>query len=128
MATSRERLNQTLNHIEPDKVVVDMGSTAVTGIHANALNQLRNGLGLEEKRVKIAEPLQLLGDVEEDVRSALGLDIVGVSAGINLFGFSNEGRKPWKLQSGLEVDVPTEFQTTVDEKGRTYLYSQQSDP
>ncbi len=25
MATSRERLNQTLNHIEPEEVVVDMG-------------------------------------------------------------------------------------------------------
>ena len=26
MATSRERLNQTLNHIEPEEVVVDMGA------------------------------------------------------------------------------------------------------
>lgn len=124
MATSRERFIQTLNHIEPEKVVVDMGSTAVTGIHANALHQLRRALNLEEKTVKVGEPLQLLGEVEEDVRQALDLDIVGVSTGMNLFGFSNKGRKPWTLESGLRVDVPTDFNTTVDEQGRHYLYPQ----
>ncbi len=97
MATSRERLNQTLNHIEPEEVVVDMGATPITGINANALDRLRRALGLEEKRVKINEPLQLLGEVEEDVRQKLHLDCVEVSTGMNMFGFSNSGRKPWGI-------------------------------
>lgn len=124
MANSRERLQQTLNHQEPEQVVVDMGSTAITGIHAQALSGLRDALGLEKRTVKIWEPLQLLGEVEEDVRQRLKLDCVDVSAGYNMFGFSNAGRKPWKLQSGLEVDVPVDFNTTVGEDGRTYLYPQ----
>lgn len=124
MVTSRERLNQTLNHIEPEEVVVDMGSTPITGINANALDRLRNALGLEERKVKINEPLQLLGEVEEDVRQSLHLDCVEISTGMNMFGFSNDGRKQWRMQSGLLVDVPTDFNTTVDDKGRTYLYPQ----
>ena len=124
MSTSRERLDQTLNHIEPDQVVVDMGSTPITGINANALDRLRRALHLEERKIKINEPLQLLGEVEEDVRQALHLDCVDVTTNMNMFGFSNAGRKPWTMQSGLDVDVPTEFQTTVDEKGRTFLYPQ----
>ena len=124
MATSRERLDQTLNHMEPEEVVVDMGSTPITGINANALDRLRKALGLEEKKVKINEPLQLLGEVEEDVRQKLHLDCVEISTGMNMFGFSNSGRKPWIMQSGLEVDVPWDFNTTVDEGGRTYLYPQ----
>lgn len=124
MSTSRERLHQTLNHIEPDQVVVDMGSTPITGINANALDRLRKALHLEERKVKINEPLQLLGEVEEDVRQALHLDVVDVTSNMNMFGFSNAGRKPWTMQSGLEVDVPLEFNTTVDEKGRTFLYPQ----
>lgn len=124
MSTSRERLNQTLNHIEPDQVVVDMGATSITGINANALNGLRRILGLQEKKVKVNEPLQLLGEVDEDVRQALHLDCVDISTGYNLFGFSNAGRKPWVMQTGLHVDVPTNFNTTVDERGRTYLYPQ----
>ena len=50
--TSRERLIETLNHREPEKVVVDMGSTAITGINANALAKLRTARGLEERKIK----------------------------------------------------------------------------
>lgn len=124
MSTSRERLSQTLNHQEPDQVVVDMGATSITGINANALAGLRERLKLETKRVKINEPLQLLGEVEEDVRKALHLDCVDISPNTNMFGFSNAGRKPFKMQCGLEVDVPADFNTTTDQKGRTYLYPQ----
>lgn len=31
---SRERTRKTLSHIWPDKLAVDFGSTAVTGMHA----------------------------------------------------------------------------------------------
>ncbi len=124
MANSRERLHQTLNHIEPEELVVDMGATSITGINANALNRLRKAVGLEDRKVKISEPLQLLGEVEEDLRQELHLDCVEISTGINMFGFSNAGRKPWTMQSGLEVDVPLAFNTTVDGQGRTYLYPQ----
>ena len=124
MITSRERLGQTLNHEEPDQVVMDLGATAISGIHANALARLRAELGLEKRRVKICEPLQLLGEVEEDLRQKLKVDCVDVSSGYNMFGFSNEGRKLWKLQNGLEVEVPTDFNTTVADDGRTYLYPQ----
>ncbi len=122
--TGRERLIQTLNHEEPDRVVVDMGATSVTGINANALDRLRKAMGLEERKIKISEPLQLLGEVEEDLIDRLHLDCVELNADSNIFGFSNQGRKPWVLQSGLEVDVPLEFNTTVDENGRTYMYPQ----
>ncbi len=124
MTGSRERLRQPLNHEEPDQVVMDLGSTAISGIHANALAGLRDALGLEKKRVKVCEPLQLLGEVEEDLRQKLKADCVDVSNGYNMFGFSNAGRKPWKLQTGLEVDVPADFNTTVSDDGRTYLYPQ----
>lgn len=124
MAKSRERLHQTLNHIEPEEVVVDMGATSVSGINANALARLRDALGLEKTRIKINEPLQLLGEIEEDLRQKLHLDCVDVAGDTTIFGFSNEGRKPWVMQSGLEVDIPEEFRTSVDEQGRTYLYPQ----
>lgn len=122
--TSRERLIETLNHREPDKVVVDMGATTITGINANALAKLRKALGLEDRKIKINEPLQLLGMVEEDVREALGIDVVDITNNMTMYGFENKGWKPWRLQSGLDVEVPENFNTTVDDKGNTYLYAQ----
>lgn len=122
--TARERFQLTLEHQDPGKTVVDLGSTPISGISANALDGLRKALGLPEARVKVDEPLQLLGMVEEDVRQALGLDIVGITPGTTMYGFQNRNWKPWKLQNGLDVLVPGDFNTTVDAEGRTYLYPQ----
>lgn len=122
--TSRERFQMTLEHQDPGQAVLDLGSTPITGINANALSRLRAALGLEERKVKIEDPLQLLGQVEEDVRQALHLDIVGITNNMTLYGFPNTGWKPWTMQTGLEVLVPEKFNTTVDAEGRTYLYPQ----
>lgn len=122
--TSRERFQMTLEHQDPGKAVLDLGSTPITGINANALARLRAALGLEERKVKVDEPLQLLGQVEEDLRQALHIDIVGVGNDKTLYGFFNDGWKPWTMQTGLEVLVPRDFNTTVNEEGQTFLYPQ----
>jgi len=74
--TSRERLHRTLNHSDPGQVVVDLGSTSITGISASALVRLRMSLDLPEKTVRIHEPFQILGFVDEDVLQALGCDVM----------------------------------------------------
>ncbi|MEG2882878.1 MAG: methyltransferase, partial [Christensenella sp.] len=95
--TSRERLTKTLAHEEPDKVVVDLGSSLVTGISAVALSKLRDALGLEKRLVKVYEPMQLLGLVEEDVIEALGIDVVGISTPYTNYGYQNDAWKQWKI-------------------------------
>lgn len=47
--TSRERFLQTINHQDPGDVVVDLGAASTTGIHAEALSNLRRYLGLSLK-------------------------------------------------------------------------------
>lgn len=122
--TPRQRLTLTLEHKDPGRVVVDLGSTAITGISANALSRLRDALGLEKRLVRINEPFQLLGEVEEDLRQALHVDVVGVSNDVTTFGFVNRGWKNWTLPSGLPVLVPEGFNTTVNERGETFIYPQ----
>ena len=60
---SRDNLKKTLNHEQPEKLVVDFGATAVTGIHCLAVKNLRNFYALEDHPVKVVEPFQMLGDV-----------------------------------------------------------------
>jgi hypothetical protein len=38
----RDRLLKTLNHEQPDRVCVDLGSTAVTGMHVNTVGLTRS--------------------------------------------------------------------------------------
>ena len=121
---SRERLKKTLNHENPGKVVVDLGSTLVTGISARALARLRRVLGLEERVVKVCEPFQVLGEVEEDVRQALGIDVAPIASPYTMFGYRNENWKPWRLQDGTDVLVGEKFVTRDGDDGNIYIYPQ----
>ena len=122
---SRERLQATLNHRQPDRVCVDFGSTAVTGIHVAAVSRLRRAvLGRPDWRVKVIEPYQMLGEIDEELRAALGIDVVGVLGRTTLFGFENAGWKPFDLFDGTPVLVPEKFNVTADSNGDLLMYPQ----
>ena len=86
---SRERVQNALDHKTPDRVPVDMGSTATSGINASTLYKLRNYLGLPERPIDIEDPFQLLGSVDNEVRSTLNIDVIGLWNPVNFFGTSN---------------------------------------
>jgi len=120
--TSKERVLASLNHRQPDAVPVDFGSTAVTGIHVNAIAGLREHYGLEKRPVKVYEPYQMLGLIDEDLKTIIGIDVEGIPAPETLFGFRNENWKPFRLDSGIEVLVSEHFRTTREANGDTLIY------
>ncbi len=121
--TSRERLQKALNHIETDRPPIDLGATNTTGISAVSLHYLREKLGIPGK-VRIAEPFQILGEVDEAVRKALGVDVVGIFDRNTFFGYANDrGWKNWRFKD-IDFEIGEGFVTTVDEKGDTYVYPQ----
>jgi hypothetical protein len=121
--TSRERLQATLNHREPDRLCVDFGAGGQTGMGAAAVSRLRRKvLGDNDWRVKVIEPYQMLGEIDEELRGALGLDVVGISPPTTLFGFRNEGWKPFDLPDGTPVLVPEKFNVTTDANGDLLIY------
>lgn len=120
-AASRERLVAALHHKQPDRVPIDFGGSAVTGIHASCVAALRDYYGLEKRPVRIHEPFQMLGLVESDLLDAMKVDVTGVFARNTMFGFPAEDWKEWSF-NGLEVLVPGNFNTTTDTNGDTLIY------
>ena len=120
--TSRERVRAAINHIEPDRVPIDLGASPPTGIQAGALCKLRDAYQLEKKPVKVNEPFQVLGEVEEDVRQAVGADVVGLWSPYTFFGYKNEDWKPWRLSDGAEVLIGGGFRYKTDKNGATYFF------
>jgi hypothetical protein len=118
---SRERLLTTLNHKEPDRIPIDFGGTAVTGMHASCVAALRDHYGLEKRPVRIHEPFQMLGMVEGDLREAMGIDVVGVFPRNTMFGFPADRWKNWQF-NGLEVLVSEDFNVTTSANGDTLIY------
>jgi len=122
--TSRERVRKAIHHEQPDKVPFDLGSTTVTGIHALSYGRLKQALGIKEGAIRVYEPFQMLAEVEDSVRKALGIDTFGIQLPYTMFGFKNEDWKPWKMFDGTEVLVSRHFIFDVDRDGSILLYPQ----
>ncbi len=124
MITSRERVHTALEHREPDRVPLDLGSTPVTGMHVSAVYRLRQALGLDAPGtpVKVIEPFQMLGEIKPDLIEALGVDAVPLASPKTFFGFRNENWKPWTTFDGTPVLVPGGFNTDPEPNGDILLY------
>ncbi len=119
---SKSRIQTALNHKTQDRIPVDFGGTPVTGIHVLAVERLRNYFGLEKKPVKVIEPYQMLGELENDLREAMGIDTVGIIGKKNMFGIANENWKEYKMHWDQVVLVPGKFNTTNEPDGSLLIY------
>ncbi len=119
--SSRERLTMALNHQQPDRIPIDFGGMPTSGIHVSCVAELRDHYGLEKRPVKVHEPFQMLGWLDEDLKDAMGIDTTSVLGRGTMFGFPLGEWKPFQL-NGLEVLVPKDFNTTTDANGDTLIY------
>ncbi len=123
--TSKERFNLTVNHRQPDRMVVDFGSTSVTGIHVLSVENLRKYYGLDYKPVRVTDPYQMLGEVDQELIDIIGIDVIAARGPKNSFGFFNhEPLKEYMTNWGQKVLVPEGFRTSKDEKGDELIYPQ----
>ena len=121
---SRQRVAAALRHEQPDYVPLDLGSSAVTGMHVSSVYKLRQALRLERPGtpVKVVEPYQMLGEIDPSLMDALGVDVAGVASTKTLFGFENKDWKPWTLFDGTPVLVPAAFNTQPEPNGDILMY------
>ncbi|MHB1307413.1 MAG: uroporphyrinogen decarboxylase family protein [Limisphaerales bacterium] len=121
--TARERLHAALNHQQPDRVPVDFGATFVTGIHVSVVHRLRQRLlGQPDHRVKVIEPYQMLGEIDDPLREALGIDVVGVPPRRSIFGTEARDWKPFITFDGTPCLVPGNFNVTPAPDGGWYIH------
>ncbi len=120
---SRKRLQLTLDHQQPDRVAIDFGASFITGMHVSIVHQLRQRLlGDHDYLVKVIEPYQMLGEVDDKLRKALNIDVVGVAGRKSLLGTEAKDWKPWKLQDGTCCLVPGNFNVTPAPDGGWYMH------
>ncbi len=122
--TPRERIIKAISKQQPDKLPVDFGSTAVTGMHASIVYKLRQyyGLGIEGEPVKVVEPYQMLGEIKDDLKEVMGVDCASLEGKGTFYGFNKEGWKEWQLNDGTPVLVPGLFNTEKNKDGSIFQY------
>ena len=121
--TSKEILITALRHRQPERVPVDFGATPVTGMHVSIVHQLRQRLlGNPDFRVKVIEPYQMLGEIDDELRSALGIDVIGVGTRKSLLGTEAKSWKPFTMFDGTPCLVPGNFNVTPAPDGGWYMH------
>lgn len=122
--TSRQRILETINHRQPDRVPVDLGATGQTGMNASTLYRLRKALGLEEHPIEISEIFQLLGKVDPDMMQYAGADVIGLNNPSNMFGVPDGPLKPFRMPDGTPTLIAQGNEYDVAEDGSVYMYPQ----
>ena len=120
--TSRDKVLASLNH-QDGPVPIDFGSNAVTGMHVSCVEALRRHFGLDQHPVKVIEPYQMLGEIEDDLKQVLGVDVEGVWPQSTIFGFANRDWKPWRTPWGQDVLMSGEFRFKT-EGDSVYVYAE----
>ncbi len=120
----RQRVEAALRHEETDRAPLDLGGSAVTGMHVSSVYKLRQGLELDPPGtpVKVTEPYQMLGEIGPDLMDALGVDVVSLGGTRGFFGFENKDWTPWTLFDGTPVLVPGAFNTEPEPSGDILMY------
>lgn len=75
---SKERIITALNHQEPDRVPLDIGSSDVTGITLGAYKRLLEYLGRPADNIELIDVVQQVARVDEEILREFGVDTRGV--------------------------------------------------
>lgn len=118
--TSRERVMASVNHREPDKLAMDLGSNVSAGISGMAYNGLKEYLGITDGHTRIYDVVQQVAHPEEKV-----LDIVGADA-LDIARLYNEKDSDWydvTLGDGTKGQWPIWFQPIQMPDGALNVYA-----
>lgn len=117
--TSRERVLKAIQHEEADRVPIDLGGMASTGIMAIAYAHLKEYLGLAGGKTRVFDLGQQLAEVEPEVLERFNVDVISLE---NSLGEEQPGSwKPWKLPNGAPCQIPATADIRPDEKGGGWL-------
>ena len=100
--TGRERVLRTLSRQRADCIPLDIGGSDCSSIHSVAYRRLRRKMGLADGPVRCGCLTQLIAELDEDVKDALGTDAESLC-------FGSRETKIWHAPFGVDLVVPKLF-------------------
>lgn len=114
---SRQRVLASINHKEPDRVPIDMGSNPSSGISAIAYSNLLKYLHKEHLPVQVYDVVQQLAQPHDEIIELFGIDVLDVGRTFN------EKPEHWQttiLANGANAFYPKWFNPEKD-KNRDWI-------
>ncbi len=104
--TSRERVLASINHQQPDRTPIDLGSTPSSGISTIAYYNLKEYLGISEGHTRVYDVVQQLAQPEDEIIDRFGIDVIDIGRAFNT---RDEDWYDIKLLTGQTVQFPAWF-------------------
>lgn len=105
---SRERIYKALNHEEGDRFPIDLGMHFSTGISIFAYYNLRKYLGLSTDKIQLADTVQLLARVDDDVLELFHCDTV-------LLNLPFKKLSHWNVRDDYHFLVPEQWMPIIED-------------
>ncbi|MGE5361770.1 MAG: uroporphyrinogen decarboxylase family protein [Bacteroidales bacterium] len=104
--TSRERILAAIEHREPDRVPIDLGSHPSSNISAIAYGRLTRHLGVGESHTRVYDVVQQLAQPEDAILDRFGVDVVDIGRAFNT---RDEDWRDITLRDGQPAQYPAWF-------------------
>jgi uroporphyrinogen decarboxylase len=111
---SRERVLAGINHKEPDKVPVDLGSNPSSGISAIAYSNLLKHLNTADLPVQVYDVVQQLAQPHNEIIDLFGIDVLDIG---RTFNEKPNHWQPTTLANGHPAFYPSWFNPKKNETG-----------
>jgi len=112
---SRDRIMAAINHRQPDKIPVDLGSSTVTGISAIAYNKLKSHLKINSP-TRVFDVVQQLANVDMEIVELFGVDALD----INRVTTETDDWYEVDLADGSKAEYPSWFRPVKSPDGSWY--------
>ena len=120
MMTARERILASINHKEPDKLPVDLGSTPSSGISAIAYNRLKTHLGISDEKTKIYDVVQQLAEPSDTIIDRFDISTLDIGRAFNT---DDSDWYDMKLADGSPAQYPKWFRPVPSSDGAWDAYN-----
>ncbi len=117
---SRERILAAINHKDPDKIPVDLGSTPSSGISAIAYSNLKAHLDIQKGRTRIYDVVQQLAQPEDNILDMFGIDVADAG---RMFNSLETDWYDITLPNDKVAQYPKWFRPEQDKNQSWHVYS-----
>jgi uroporphyrinogen decarboxylase len=112
--SSRERVLAAINHQQPDKVPIDLGSTPSSGISATGYYNLKKHLKITTGKTRVYDVVQQLAQPEEEILDLFQVDAIDIGRAWNT---KTEDWYDYTLFNGTPVQFPQWFHPNINSVG-----------
>jgi uroporphyrinogen decarboxylase len=116
---SRQRILAAIDHIEPDRLAVDLGATPSSGISAIAYDNLLNHMSMQDRHNRVYDVVQQVAQPSDEILDHFRIDAIDLGRTFNTL---DSDWIDYALPNGSTAQQPAWFHPSKQPDGSCLVY------